>query len=68
MYAHWDENNLAQGKYFPAEESYEKIIISPSSLLYNQTEQGPGVKQLKNPLPHQAKGTSSSSSSSCSSS
>jgi hypothetical protein len=38
MYAHWDENNLAQGKYFLAEESYEKIIISPSCLLYNQTE------------------------------
>jgi hypothetical protein len=24
LYAHWDENNLAQGRFFPAKENYEQ--------------------------------------------
>jgi hypothetical protein len=40
VYAHWDENNLAQERYFPAEENYERkiIILHRASSTIKQSE------------------------------
>jgi rhamnose utilization protein RhaD (predicted bifunctional aldolase and dehydrogenase) len=58
VYGHWDENNLAQGKYFPAKESYERkiIILHQASSTIKQSE-NQEFQQHQNPLPHQAQGT-----------
>jgi hypothetical protein len=39
VYAHWDETILHRENISRLREVMKKIIISPSSLLYNQTEQ-----------------------------
>jgi hypothetical protein len=40
VYAHWDENNLAQERYFPAKENYERkiIILHRASSTIKQSE------------------------------